>query len=86
MEYLLTGLATLGAGLFFYLTLNNQQWLKQPLSSRCRPLALVVLVASVAGWMFLMDSKAGFFAVLVVMMLVFGTLPLLSLLKTGEGK
>ncbi|MCG8437061.1 MAG: hypothetical protein MI751_03155 [Pseudomonadales bacterium] len=86
MTYLFTGLATVGAGLLFYLTLSNQQWLKQPLPAGLRPLALVALAASFGAWMWVMDDKAGFFAALVMLMLVLGVLPLLSLLKNAEGK
>ncbi|MAX56894.1 MAG: hypothetical protein CL537_15505 [Alcanivoracaceae bacterium] len=86
MTYLLTGLATVGAGLFFYLTLSNQQWLKVPLPAGCRPLALVALAASFGVWMWIMDGKAGFFAALVMLMLVLGVLPLLALLKSTEEK
>lgn len=84
MTYLFTGLVTLAAGLFFYLTLSNQQWLGKPLPAGCRPVALLALAASIAAWMWQMDSKAGLFAALVVLMLVLGVLPLLSLLKTTE--
>lgn len=81
MTYLLLGLATTGAAIVFYLTTANQQWLRQPLPAACRHLAALSLLVVIGAWMWALDSKAGFFAALVLLMLLLGLFPLLSLLK-----
>ncbi|WP_102798697.1 hypothetical protein [Bowmanella denitrificans] len=74
-------LLNLSGCVLFYLSLNNQQWLARPLSARpWRWLSWLVLVASFALWMWMMDAKAGFFAALVCTMLLLGLLPFVSLL------
>lgn len=76
---------SLVAALLLYLSAANQQWLARGLSGPWRRVAWGLLAGSLALWMQVLDAKAGVFAGLVSLMLFLGVLPLLSLLKPGEG-
>ncbi|KAF0806227.1 hypothetical protein A6D6_01807 [Alcanivorax xiamenensis] len=68
-----------------YLRSPNQRWLARPLTGVVwRVLSWALLLLSWPAWMMVLDAKAGFFAALTLLMLLLGTLPLLSLLKEGR--
>ncbi|WP_421706246.1 hypothetical protein [Alloalcanivorax xenomutans] len=78
-------LLSVAGSVLVYLRSPNQRWLARPLAGiGWRVLSWVLLLLSWPAWMVTLDAKAGFFAALTVLMLLLGTLPLLSLLKEGR--
>lgn len=84
MTILMDSLLTLAGTLLFYLSSPNQQWLKQSLAQPFRAAAYILLACSWFFWMSHLDAKAGFFAALVLTMLLLGSFPMLSLLRQAE--
>lgn len=85
MDLVLCFLVTFGGCFLFYLSSPNQQLRAKALSQRpWRMFAWILLLLAFPLWMNRLDGKAGFFAALVLIMLLLGSIPLLSLL--GERK
>ncbi|WP_221797485.1 hypothetical protein [Oceanobacter mangrovi] len=81
MKVILLASLTAAAAAMFYLTLANQRWLSAPLAGRWRSLAQAVLLLLLVAWVWLMEPLAAVLSWLVVLMLVVGLLPALTLLK-----
>jgi len=82
MDLTLCFLVSITGCLLLYLSSPNQQLCASALPQKpWRMLAWALLILSFPLWMTVLDAKAGFFAALVVMMLLLGSIPLLSLLR-----
>lgn len=82
MDLTLCFLVSIAGCLLLYLSSPNQQLRANALpQAPWRILAWVLLLLSFPLWMTALDAKAGFFAAVVVMMLLLGSIPLLSLLR-----
>lgn len=85
MDLTLCFLVTVVGCFLFYLSSPNQQLRTNTLPQKpWRILAWVLSMLAFPLWMNTLDGKAGFFAALVLMMLLLGSIPLLSLL--GKSK
>lgn len=84
MVILISILLSFFGTVLLYMSLPNQRWRQRPLTRPWQGGAVTLLLLSWPAWMNSLEPAAGFFAALILVMLLLGLLPLLSLLRREQ--